>query len=425
MIYSKTLSRRLQSSQSSGWIAGVALTAFLTYCSVYGFRKPFAAASFSGEFLWGIQFKIVLVLAQVAGYALSKFIGIRLIGGLDEKQRSRYLLGSVLFAELALLGFAVTPFPWNAFWMFVNGLPLGMAWGFVFGYLEGRRSTELLAAVLCVNFIVSSGFAKTTGQWLLQSVHCPEYWMPFVAGLLFFPLLLVCVWILSHLPPPTEADVKARSMRRPMSAEERKSLFLRYAPGLVLLTGVYLVLTIVRDVRDNFAVELWSELGFSGQPAILTTAEVPVAILTLGGVAALYWIKENFRAVRAIHWMGIFGALLLACTTWLMQLHLLSPVGWMILSGFGLFLPYALFNAALFDRLLSAFRESGNVGFLMYVADAIGYLGSVLVLLWRNFGWRQESWLGFYFQLCYGAAGFILLFAFGSMVYFRQKRRQF
>lgn len=40
---------------------------------------------------------------------------------------------------------------------------------------------------------------------------------------------------------------------------------------------IYLALTIVRDVRDNFAVEIWTELGFGNQPGVLTTAELPIA----------------------------------------------------------------------------------------------------------------------------------------------------
>ena len=50
--------------------------------------------------------------------------------------------------------------------MFINGLPLGMVFGLVMAYLEGRRQTEMLAAVLCASFIVSSGFVKSVGKWL-------------------------------------------------------------------------------------------------------------------------------------------------------------------------------------------------------------------------------------------------------------------
>ena len=38
----------------------------------------------------------------------------------------------------------------------------------------------------------------------------------------------------------------------------------------------------------------------------------------------------------------------------------------------------------------------GNVGFVMYIADAMGYLGSVSVLLYKQFGATQISWLHFF-----------------------------
>ena len=34
----------------------------------------------------------------------------------------------------------------------------------------------------------------------------------------------------------------------------------------------------------------------------------------------------------------------------------------------------------MFERFLATFKYAGNVGFLMYIADAFGYLGSMSVL---------------------------------------------
>ena len=54
------------------------------YFSMYAFRKPFTAASFDGVDGWhyALDFKIALVLAQLIGYAASKFIGIKVISGI-------------------------------------------------------------------------------------------------------------------------------------------------------------------------------------------------------------------------------------------------------------------------------------------------------------------------------------------------------
>jgi hypothetical protein len=83
------------------------------------------------------------------------------------------------------------------------------------------------------------------------------------------------------------------------------------------------------------------------------------------------------------------------------QTHRLGPLAWMILSGSGLYLAYNPVNAVLFDRLVAASGRSGTAGFLIYVADSSGYLGSVAVLLWRNFGRSDLDWLQFFIAGAY------------------------
>ena len=78
--------------------------AFTTYFCMYSFRKPFAAAAFEGE-VWGMKLKIALVLSQVIGYALSKFIGIRLVSETPTSRRALLLVSLIAIAELALVAF--------------------------------------------------------------------------------------------------------------------------------------------------------------------------------------------------------------------------------------------------------------------------------------------------------------------------------
>jgi len=417
MLHIPALKRYLARIGPVMFVITAGLVAFTAYGCVYAFRKPFTAASFTGLEIWGIQYKIALVIAQVAGYALSKFVGIRLISALGATRRAPMLLLILGMAAISLLGFALSPISWGVFWLFLNGFSLGMAWGVVFSYIEGRRVTEALAALLCINFIISSGFVKTTGRWLILEKDISEFWMPFAVGMLFLPLLLLCLWLLEHLPPPTTADKEQRHERVAMTATDRKVLFRKYAPGLLLLTAIYLILTIIRDVRDNFAIEIWTELGLGNQPALLTTAELPIALLVLICVGAMTLISDNFKALWLNHAILIGGALLAIGSTLLFQNGLLPPILWMILSGAGIFLSYILFNGVIFDRLLAAFREKGNAGFLIYLADTIGYLGSVLVLLWRNFGQSDLNWVHFFGDLCLFGSLVIIFLSLLSLVY--------
>ena len=106
-----------------------ATAAFCAYACMYAFRRGITAATFDGMVFWGINYKIWLITLQVFGYALSKLIGIKVVSEMKPAQRAIYLLSFVGFAELALLGFALVPAPYNIPFLFLNGLPLGMVYG--------------------------------------------------------------------------------------------------------------------------------------------------------------------------------------------------------------------------------------------------------------------------------------------------------
>lgn len=398
--------------------------AFITYCSMYAFRKPFTAGTFAEQALWGIDYKIVLITAQVLGYMLSKFIGIKIISEMTPGNRIRGILVLIGVSWGALLLFGLTPFPYNFIWMFFNGLPLGMIWGLVFSFLEGRRNTELLGAGLSVSFIVASGLVKAVGKFLLDVAQVSEFWMPFVTGLLFIPALLLGVWMLSHIPAPGPDDVAHRTERVPMNRPQRKAFFWSFAPGIVLIVLVYIALTVFRDLRDNFAVEIWSLLGYPDKPQILLTAEIPIAVFVFILIALMIFIRNNRLAFYANLAIIIAGGLFLMGVTLMFENHRIGPAAWMILAGFGMYLSYVSYHTMLFERWIAFFRIPCNIGFLMYVADAFGYLGSVGVLLFKNFGEQNYNWLSFMIRISYLIGGTTVVLTLLTWAYFRQRENR-
>lgn len=124
----------------------MAFSAFMVYTSMYGIRKPYTAGAYTGITQFGISYKVVLVTAQVIGYMISKFIGIRFIAEIDRTKRKQYILKLIGAGWLSLFLFAVVPFEYKFICLFLNGLPLGMIWGLVFSYLEGRKMTDFLGS---------------------------------------------------------------------------------------------------------------------------------------------------------------------------------------------------------------------------------------------------------------------------------------
>ena len=98
------------------------LAAFCLYTCVYAFRKTFAAATFEGLFFAGISYKVWLVTFQVIGYALSKFIGIKVISELKAHSRAFGILLMAGIAGVAWLLFALVPAPYNIVFLFLNDL---------------------------------------------------------------------------------------------------------------------------------------------------------------------------------------------------------------------------------------------------------------------------------------------------------------
>lgn len=395
--------------------------AFFTYFCMYAFRKSFTVGMFQDEFWMGMDMKIALIIFQVLGYMTSKFIGIRVISEMGSNKRFTGLILLIGLAELALFFFAILPPFWKPFALFFNGLPLGMIWGIVFSYLEGRRVSDMLGAGLCASFIISSGAVKTAGKWVMIAFGSTEYWMPVVIGALFFPLLVLFGWWLNHIPPPDKEDIAQRHERMPMSGKDRQRLVSVLSIGLIFLVLFYMLLTAFRDFRDNFAVELWTAMGYGGAPEVFTLAEIPIAILVLIMLGLTMYITRDRKALMIYHVIIASSLFLLLAATWCYQAHFIGPAFWMILVGIGLYVAYVPFNSILFDRMLASFRFKGNAGFLIYIADAFGYLGSVGILLYKNFGQANMSWLDFFLAACYILTLFGIVMIIGSYLFFRQK----
>jgi hypothetical protein len=417
------LHQALEKANPVLFAAFAGLAGFAAYFSMYAFRKPFSVAIFGPVPGWhfALDYKIALVLAQVLGYAVSKMIGVKFIAEVTPNKRAAAILALIFMSWIALLLFAVVPAPWNVFAMFLNGLPLGLIWGLVFGFMEGRRTSEVLGAILCASFIVSSGAVKTVGKLLMDGWHISPFWMPAATGALFFPLLGLSVWGLSQLPPPSPQDEAERVRRAPMDSAARAQFLKRYGVGIALLVLSYVLTTAIRDFRDNFAAEIWTALGFGQAAAVFTASELPVAVLSLTVLGVIIVVRDNVKALLVIHGVVFAGLLLLGLSTLAFQAGLLSPLAWMILSGAGLYMAYVPFNAMLFDRLIAASGTVGTAGFLIYVADASGYLGSCALLVWRNFGLVDLNWLQVFTASAYGTSIIGMILMGLSAIYFLRK----
>jgi MFS family permease len=402
----------------------LAAVVFFTYASIFAFRKPFTIATFNGLKFWNISYQTLLIISQGIGYMLSKFYGIQFISELQRHGRWKTSLLMVGTAWVSLLLFAIVPAPWGMLCFLVNGFTLGFMWGVVFSYVEGRRATDFIGVVLAVSFIFAGGFTRSVGKWLLLQWKVTEYWMPFLTASLFALPLILFYFLMEKSPLPNEDDVAERTIRQPMHQQDRKTFLQTFRTGVISFVIIYLLLTVLRDLRDNYMGNMWTELGYGKNAAILSGTETITSLVVLTVIGMLVFVRRNMRAFRVIHVLMMLGFATAGLVSFLYRSQMINGLYWMQFTGLGLYIGYIVFNSVFFERLLASFKVAGNVGFLIYIADAWGYLGSMSVMLSKEFFQPQINWVSFYSaivimtSLCGMAATIV------SFFYFNKKHRQ-
>lgn len=422
---SLTLSNFLNRSRLA-FIIWCIVASFGVYFCMYAFRKPFNTGLYAGIEVWGLGYKSVLIIAQVFGYMLSKFTGIKVISELKAGTRIGLIISLILIAEIALVFFGLVPVPYNIIFLFINGLPLGMVYGIVFSFLEGRRFTEMIAMGLSVSVIVSSGILKTIYlevQKLFPFIS--EFWMPASVGLLALPLFFFFVWMLAMIPPPSEEDVLLRTKRDAMTAEDKRKVLKQFGFPIACFIVVYSLLTMIRDYRDNFSIEIWNEIDVGWASTVLTTTEMISGFVVLVILGSLSFVRSNskgFVLTNIITWIGV---LLTGLATLLFRYDVIGGFYWMMLIGVGMFLAYTAIQTVLFERMIAFFQLRANAGFFIYICDSIGYLGSVGLLLYKEFFMKSLRWSEVLINFIYlqVVISFVLL-TFSALFFRRRARRK-
>ena len=381
--------KALETKPTAVLVVYTMIAAFASYASMYAFRKPFTATSYEGltaftAFGVAFGYKPIAVIAQLMGYMGSKFIGIKVASEASMGRRVPLVLGLILFAELMLIGFALTPAPYNIFFLFLNGLPLGMVWSLLFGIIEGRKISEFLGLAMSVSVIFSSGIVKSVGKWTMTDLGVSEFWMPATTGAIFIPVLLIALFMMYQVPAPSAEDIEVRSKRHAMTKEDRKSFIRKYFWGVVFLVIGYLFLMTYRDVRDTFMIDIMIEMGYKTEDVNFAGIESWVGVGVII-ILCLFWkVKKNSTAVKLSLALVAIGAFILGASTFMLQKGMLSPVTFYVLNGFGLYVSFVLYQSILMDRMLASIKTVATASFLIAIADSYGYFSTVALYLAKD-----------------------------------------
>ncbi|KKB46689.1 hypothetical protein HMPREF1212_04185 [Parabacteroides sp. HGS0025] len=415
----ETTRKRLSDFLFILWAGGAAL---LSYSLVYALRKPFTAASFENAEFFDMDYKVVVTISQILGYVVSKFIGIKLISELQSEERFKFILTSVLLAEASLILFGLLSTPFNVAAMFLNGLSLGCMWGVIFSFIEGRRVTDILASLLGVSMVISSGTAKSVGLYVMNHLHVSEFWMPALIGAVALPLLLLLGWALNKLPEPNKEDIAMKSERETLNGKQRWELFKSFMPFLSMLFIANIAIVVLRDIKEDFLVNIIDVSAYS--PWLFAQIDSVVTLIILGIFGLMVLVKDNLKALSVLFGLIIAGMIVMSVVSFGQQQLRLSPVIWLFIQSLCLYIAYLTFQTIFFDRFIACFRIRGNVGFFIVTTDFLGYTGTVLVLVLKEFCNPDIDWAVFYNQFA-GYVGIFCCVTFVcSFVYLHQRFRK-
>lgn len=294
--------------------------------------------------------------------------------------------------------------------------------GVIFSFLEGRRTTDILASIMGVSMALSSGVAKSLGLYALNHLHVSEFWMPALIGAVAFPLLCFTGWMMTRFPRPTAADIASRSVRVTLNGHQRWALFRRFMPLLLMLFGANLLLTVQRDIKEDFIVciidvDTISSWAFAQIDSIAT--------LVLLAVFALLASTYNHLRVLCI--------LLVLSTCGMGTLAFLGAdaggIGlpttiWLFMQSLCLDMAYLSFQTIFFERFIACFKIRGNVGFFIITIDFVGYLGTLALLLFKEFYASHIDWASFYNQMSLYIGVACCVAFIGSLIYMIHARNR-
>ena len=355
---------------------------------------------------------------------VSKFIGIKLISELKREGRLKFILVSIVVAELSLVLFGCLPRPFNVLALFFNGLSLGCMWGVIFSFLEGRRVTDLLASLFGLSIAVSSGTAKSIGLFVVDTLHVSEFWMPALIGAVALPLLAGFGYVLDHLPKPTAEDKALRVERVTLDKQQRWELFRNFAPILSLLFFANLFLTVLQDVKEDFLVKI-IDVNTAGLSSwVFAKVDGVVTLIILAVFATLALVKSHIKVLSVLLTLVIAGAITLSFVAFNYHSLQLSPLLWLFIQSLCLYFFVPQFSDNFLRPLYRLFPYQGKCRFFIAMVDSIGYTGTVLVLVFKECFNPDLDWLEFYNTMA-GTVGIVCCTAFTiSMFYLMQRYKR-
>ena len=138
----------------------------------------------------------------------------------------------------------------------------------------------------------------------------------------------------------------------------------------------------------------------------------------------MVFVKDNLKALSILFGLIIMGMIVMSVVSFGQERFQLPPVVWLFVQSLCLYIAYLTFQTIFFDRFIACFKIHGNVGFFIVTTDFLGYTGTVLVLVLKEFCNPHIDWAVFYNQFAGYVGIFCCITFICSFVYLHQRFRK-
>lgn len=220
------------------------MLALVYYSCVFAIKASMFACSWRNiPAIAGLSYKTCLALAQTFGYAAGKVPAMMYSPKLQHDRLRGALVGILLASGSCVLMSCATPPATSLCLVWLACVWLAPTWSVLQRFLEGRRDTERIVAIVSFAYIGSAGLCKGAAVDLL-ALGLSDSQAVALCAAVGMAAGVAAAYGIAAQPPPSAADVAKRGRRKPMTnyRDECGRLQARFGVGIGLTVAAYTVL---------------------------------------------------------------------------------------------------------------------------------------------------------------------------------------
>ncbi|BCU03017.1 hypothetical protein [Pandoravirus japonicus] len=321
---------------------------------------------------------------------------------------------------------------------FAGTAVISLAFCAYLAYAQGRRASDVAMPVATLAILLAPAVSRPLSTGVADllagigdgSDSDGHLWMPLAVSALCVVPTLTAALALALTPPPSRADVRARSAAAAPTAAFKAptadigaghegsvstvALDAKVLAGAVngawfrrhwaVITGLAVsnaALQGLGAVRDVFTADL---VGADAPWWHSVVADAPACVVACLCYVPLLWVGDNRRAFVAIGAVGVLAALLLAASGAASLAGWLSPLVFLVVGGVGHFFALVPFSGGgiVFERLMGAARMPVDPLLVNVACQVPAYVAGLGVLLLAPAATHPAAFFGWTAVLCGG-----------------------